>query len=218
MEKPGLRISEDTWASVNSRVSRNQTHCNRALPHRLQVDSCSVVGHFDQHIRSGVARGKTDRRHRLLAGGQPKLRWLDAVVHAVADQVHQRVVQLVDHRLVEFGVAAIDGQLDLLMKIAGQVMHQPPEALEGPADGQHADAHRVLAQRRSQPFDLLGDRDHVRIFSAGRNLPEPRLHRYQLPHQVDKLVELRRGNADARSHRPGHLRGARTCAQVHPAA
>ena len=93
-------------------------------------------------------------------------------------------------------------QLDLLMQIARQVMHQPAEAFEGPADGQHADAHRVLAQRRRQPFDLLGDRDHVRVFSAGGDLAQPGLHGDQLAHQIDKLVQLRCGHADARSIGP----------------
>ena len=39
-------------------------------------------------------------------------------------------------------------------------------------------------------LDLLGDRGHIRIVAAGGKLTEPRLHRHQLSHQIDKLVQL----------------------------
>jgi hypothetical protein len=45
-----------------------------------------------------------------LAGLKPGLWRLDAVIHAVADQVHQGIVQLVDDGLVQLGVGAIDGE------------------------------------------------------------------------------------------------------------
>ncbi|MDR3742298.1 MAG: hypothetical protein P4L40_25045, partial [Terracidiphilus sp.] len=52
------------------------------------------------------------------------------MIHAVADQVHQRIAQLVDDRLVELRIRAFDGQLDILAKIPRQVVDQAAEFLE----------------------------------------------------------------------------------------
>ncbi len=54
-----------------------------------------------------------------LPGSATNFRRLNSVVHAVADQMHQRIVQLVDDRLVQFGVAALKGELDFFVQMCG---------------------------------------------------------------------------------------------------
>ncbi len=139
----------------------------RAPPrHRCRVPSSADR---DQHAGPGVPRGKMDGRGRgRLPRATRTSAALDAVVHAVADQVHQRIAQLVDHGLVQLGIGAFDGELDILAQIARQVVHQPAELLEGAANRQHADVHRALAQRRRQPLDLFRDRGHFGIVAARR--------------------------------------------------
>jgi len=68
------------------------------------------------------------------------------VVDGVSQQVHQRVAQLVDDGLVQFGVLAMSHQLDLLAQLVGQVSDEASEAIEGGADGQHAHAQGAVAQ------------------------------------------------------------------------
>ena len=46
------------------------------------------------------------------------LRCFDAVVHAIADQMNQRIVELIDYGLVQLRLGALDGQLDILAQIA----------------------------------------------------------------------------------------------------
>ena len=84
--------------------------------------------------------GRFARRHA-------HVRRLDAVIHAVADQMNQRIVQLIDHGLVQFRIGAFDGQLHFFVQIDPQIVNQPAEPLEGGAERQHADAHRVFPQR-----------------------------------------------------------------------
>ena len=71
--------------------------------------------------------------------------------------MNQRIVQLVDHGLVQFRIGALDGQLDLFVQFDSQVVNQPAESLERGLERQHADAHRVFPQRRRQPVDRFGD-------------------------------------------------------------
>ena len=80
---------------------------------------------------------------------------LDAVVHAVADHVHERLADLVDDRLVDAGGLALEDQLDLLALLARQVAHQPREALEDVADGQHPDVHHRLLELRGHARHLV---------------------------------------------------------------
>ena len=61
--------------------------------------------------------------------------------------MHQRIAQLIDDRLVQLRIRALDGQLDALAQIARQIVHQAAKLLEGGANRHHADVHRVLAQR-----------------------------------------------------------------------
>ena len=100
---------------------------------------------------------QADAARRRLAGRDAASGIFEAVIGGVADQVDQRIGEPLDHRLVEFGLLAGGRQFDLLAEIARQVVDQAAEAAEQRADRHHAHAHRGVAQRRGQPFDLLGD-------------------------------------------------------------
>ena len=121
------------------------------------------------------------------------------MVHTVADQVHQRIAQLINNGLIQLRLRALDRQLDILPQIARQVVDQAAEFLKGGANGRHSDVHRVLAQGRGQPFNFFGDRGDLGIVVLGGNLAQTRLHRHQFAHQVHKLVQLGGGHAQAGS-------------------
>ena len=120
------------------------------------------------------------------------------MIHAVADQVDQRIVQLVDHGLVQLRVGPLDGELDLFVQLDGQVVNQAAKPLEGGAQRQHADTHGVLPQLGGQAFDGPGDLEDVGIVPAEGGLVQARLDSHQLPHQVDQLVQLVGRHPDAR--------------------
>jgi hypothetical protein len=98
---------------------------------------------------------------------EPRMPWLarrdaslgvfEAVIGRIADHMHQRIGQPLDHRLVEFGLLAGRRQIDLLAQIARQVVNKAAEPPEQRADRHHADAHHRVAQRRGQTLDLFRD-------------------------------------------------------------
>ena len=69
------------------------------------------------------------------------------MVHAVSNQVHQGIIQLIYDCFVEFGLASLDHQIDVLAKIPGQVMHESTKSFERAPDRQHSDAHGIFTER-----------------------------------------------------------------------
>ena len=137
---------------------------------------------------------------------------LDAVVDGVADQVHERLAELVDHRLVDARVLALQHELDALALLAREVAHQPREALEDVADRQHPHVHdRLLQLRRGarHPVDGLEQvRPHAgqHLGHVPRELAELGPVDDQLPHQVEQVIEL--GEVDAHHARAQPAPGA----------
>ena len=111
--------------------------------------------------------------------------------------MHQRIVQLVEHGLIELRLAAFECQLDFLMQAAAQVVDQALEALKSRPQRQGAHAHRGLAKLRGQGFNLFRHSLHGAIFAAGGKLCQPGLHSHQLADQIDQLVEFGGSHANA---------------------
>ena len=82
------------------------------------VQATAVVGHFDDDMPALVRGGQGQRAGRWLAGRLALLRQLQAVVDGVAHQVHQRIGDLLDQPLVQFGAFAQGAQGDLLAQTA----------------------------------------------------------------------------------------------------
>ena len=80
----------------------------------VPVEAAAVVDHLDDDAARIVVGVELDPALGRLAGGGAHRGRLDAVVHGVAHQVHQRVADLLDHRLVELGLGAADDQFDVL--------------------------------------------------------------------------------------------------------
>lgn len=85
-----------------------------------------------------------------LAGRQPFLGRFYAVIHGIAHQMHQGIADLLHHRLVQLGVAAGDHQRYVLVQLVADIPHHPLEAVEGIADGHHAQAQGTIADLLDQ--------------------------------------------------------------------
>jgi hypothetical protein len=112
-----------------------------------------------------------------------------AVVEAVAHQVHQRVGDALDHRLVELGVAALDLQRHVLAQLGSGVAHHAPEAREGLADGHHAQLQCAVADFLDQPADLLCWPRSARVARLTRQQRRAGAGDHQFAQQVDHGVE-----------------------------
>ena len=164
--------------------------CSSALARmRSRSRPRAVVGDGDQNLGAGVAGDQADPPFGRLAGGGALGGGLQAMVDGVADQVDQRIGEPLDHGLVELGLLALHGQIDLLAEIAREVVDQPAEAAEQRADRDHADAHGGVAQGGGEPLDLLGDRLDLQVGAGGGELAQPGLGDDQLADPVHQLVE-----------------------------
>jgi hypothetical protein len=79
---------------------------------------------------------------------------LDPVIDAVANQVHERITDLLEHGLVELGVAPGHLELDLLAEPLRQIPNHSRKATEDEADRHHAHAHDALLQLAHTAFEL----------------------------------------------------------------
>jgi hypothetical protein len=127
------------------RIGGDQALLDRPCAHCLGIDAASIVADFDQDTAACMPRRQVKGCCGSLPSRTPQFRRFDPMIHAVAYQVQKRIAQLLDHSLVQFRLGAVDGELDSLAQIAGQVMDQAPKLLERGADRHHADVHRVLA-------------------------------------------------------------------------
>ncbi len=118
------------------------------------------------------------------------------MVYRVADEVHQRLAQLVDHRLVDPRLLALQHQLHGLALVVGEVTHQPREALEDVADRQHPHVHDRLLQLAGDGTHLVHRLQELRpgAGDGGRDLAaqlgELGAVHDQLADQVQQLIEL----------------------------
>ena len=110
---------------------------------------------------------------------------LDAVIERVADDVHQRIGQLLDHHLVELRVFAAQHQLDLFVQLARDFAHGARELRVDLPDRHHA----RLDDRFLQLVELAVEvaRDLGQLVRG-----EPRLlQRLALMQRARERIELR---------------------------
>ena len=114
-----------------------------------------------------------------------------AVVTAVANQVRQRVGDLLDHALVEFGRLSHRHQFDLLAQLGGQVAQHARETVEDHRHRDHADRHHRFLQVSGIALQVCQSRAELlvhRTFAAV--LRQHGLGDHQFADQVDQLVDF----------------------------
>jgi hypothetical protein len=120
---------------------------DQALAQDRGVDAGAVVGHLDDHVLPLLARRHRDLPLLRLAARAPGRARLDAVRDRVAQEVDERVADLIGDRLVELGLAAQGDQADALAGGAGERAHLRGEPLEQGAARLHADVGEAVLQR-----------------------------------------------------------------------
>ncbi len=108
---------------------------------------------------------------------------LDAVVDGVADQMRERLGDLVDDPLVDLGLAAANGELDFLVERAREVANRPRKRVENRCDRQHGQLDDVLAQLFRDQVE-----PHAVVAEADQKLAHAPGHRVE---RVGMLGELR---------------------------
>ena len=134
---------------------------HEALAQRGRVDAAAVVAHLEDEQAPVLARPERDRRARGLAGGDSLLRWLDPVGNRVAQELGDRIDELLGDGLVELRVLPGGAQLDL---DAGRAAEGPEGARgveEQRARALHTDAREAaleLPDGATEGLDLVEER------------------------------------------------------------
>ncbi len=150
-------------------VRREQAVLDRRLLDPDGVDPGAVVGH--EHLHPAVVQpgdGERDDGARGLAQPEARLGRFDAVIDAVAQQVDERVLHLLQDALVDLDVLAADGQLRVLALVAAKVAHQFGKRGGDGGEGQQKQFFGVLQQVVHELADDVvvpprgaGERGHV---------------------------------------------------------
>ncbi len=171
----------------------------------FQVQPGPVVANFDDDISPLMKSAESDDAGAGLALGLAPLGGLDSVVHGIAKQMDQGIVDALDQMPIQLRLFSADLQFDQLAGLGGDVADQPAHFLEGRSNG-----HR--AQRHGGVLEVFGDARQVDQV-AGQLLvshgAQPGVLAYQglgydqLAHQVEQIIELGRVHFDAagRNHR-----------------
>ena len=89
------------------------------------VDAASVVRDLHQHLVSFPARPQPDTALLGLARRPALLGPLEAVIHRVADEMEERLLERVQDGAIELGAFALDLQEDSFPGLAAEVPHHP---------------------------------------------------------------------------------------------
>ena len=169
----------------------------RSRQHLLAVDAAAVVRDADRHRRAVTqcAQGQSPRLRLPL--GFALVGGLDAVVDRVAQQMHDRVADLVEHRPVELDLFALDRELHWLANRSRSVSDQAREAVEPLPHGHHAAGHDLVLQVGDEPRGLRHRLRQSRVVDAAGQLHEATAGDHQLADQVHQVVEAAQVDAHA---------------------
>ena len=119
---------------------------------RVGRQAAAVVAHLDLDLVARLARRDRDGRGDVLARGDAAVERLDPMVDRVADDMDQRIADILHHLAVEFDLAAARREANLLAEILREVADDARQRRE-----QFVDAlHPHLADRLAHPGDRVG--------------------------------------------------------------
>ena len=113
----------------------------------------------------------------------------DAVVHGIADQVSERILDRLDDGLVEFGLLALHLDLHLLAATEGDVAHRSRKLRPDVPDGLHAGLHDFFLQLGGDEIHALGDRLKAGVFRGIGDLQKLVARQHQFADQRHQLVQ-----------------------------
>ena len=181
---------------VDVLVAQVCVRCNQAVLDRLgldplAVDAGAVIGNLDDDAAGTVLGAEAQHAFGVLAEFGALLGPFQPVVDRVADHVGQRLGDLVDDRLVDFGVFTFGDQSDLLAGHVGNFAYDPAHPLEHRFDRLGADGHHAvldLPGQLLQFFKSKVDGGRAAAFVFNHALRQHGLVDHQLTDEVDQTV------------------------------
>src|SRR5262249_19085411 len=106
-------FAEVAFGEAIGGFGRNEAAFDGGLLDALVVDAAAVVFDFDVNVIAAMIGAKRDSADFRLADGDAIDGMLDAVCDGIANQVNERIGNLLDDAVVEFGFATGEIELDL---------------------------------------------------------------------------------------------------------
>src|SRR5690606_37143694 len=183
---------------LGRRLRREQATTHRGLAERLGVDARPVVLDLDDDVLPLLIGVERERPRGGLLRELTDLRRLDSVIDGVADDVHQRIAELLDDELVDLGLLAGDDEADLLAVLARDLAHDARELLEDLPERHHADVEDAVLELEEVTLEAAVDAVQIDgELTHPAHVPEPLGHAdhgapddRELAHDVHEVVEL----------------------------
>ena len=141
---------------------RHRPHFHDALADAVVIDAAAIVFHFDEYVIAAMIGPYRDVALFRFARALPGLRFFHAVRHRITHQMNQRIGNVLNNIVVEFGVGAFQRKLDGLAGGIRRVADRARKARVQIADGHHARGGNFVLQVVRQ----LGEFINVRIDPA----------------------------------------------------
>ena len=121
------------------------------------------------------------------------------MVDGVAQQMDDRIADLVEHRPIQLDLLAIDVEGDLLAERLRGVAHETREPIEDLPDGHHSAGHDLVLQIPNEPGRLMDGLRQRLVFRAGGQRDETAPGNHQLPDEVHQRIEAPKVDANVRA-------------------
>ena len=131
---------------VVRRLGIEQASGHGLVAYALQVQASAVVAKFNAHFIAALGDQHCNRAHSVFAGRRARLRQLDAVGHAVAQQMLERSGHALQHAAVYFDRAADNVQTHLLAGFFRGLAHHAVQPVRKAFKLDHAGAQQVVLQ------------------------------------------------------------------------
>ena len=136
-------------------LSGQQTKIGRRVANFFVIDTAAVVFYFDVYVIAPMVGTNSHIAMIGLARLIALFRALDTVRHRVANQVQQRIGDLLNNVVVEFGVVAFQLQVDQLVRSLRRVAGRASDARIKVADRHHARLRDFILQTMRKLGELI---------------------------------------------------------------
>ena len=106
-------------------VSVDKTFFEGLAPKRVRAHAAPVIAYFDHYVIAFLPRHQAHDALFGLARRPAVFRHFNAVINGVANEMNQRIAEIVDHRAIELRVLAFEHEIHVLSEVAGEVARHP---------------------------------------------------------------------------------------------
>src|SRR3984885_2581019 len=117
---------------------RHGAHFDNAAAGAIVINAAAIVFDFDENVIAAVISADADEAFFGFAGALARAAIFHAVRDRIAHEVNQRIGNVLNNIVVEFGVRAFEGKVNELAGGVGGIAHGAGKAGVKVADGDHA--------------------------------------------------------------------------------